>query len=445
MEYNSYIKLFILNFLFFTISFFSMFILQNYSAVNISSPLMITLSNICLFVMNSSLISLELVEQFNLFEEYKRSFNQIIPFLFIIGYCVIFISLILRMKRILQCLNLNKIVSMNIKNKSKIFYSRRFALDERFYCKVITIIIMLIMLLVGFFYWKNGGYIPVPYYFMKYFINTKNEYNISNNLINKICVYWTIIYFIEGIILITYIYKLMIANLIKQIQIEFILQNIFYFITFISSRYYYKKNINDLNNNFNNTSLSFIIISFIYVFLNTYLPIARAIIDKIKINYSFNPKLVTNLYLFLSDEICYYSFSDFLKDSQIDTYFINLYTKIMKYKYKYSLEANFFNVTKEAKSLYNNYFNTDSENNYMNEEILKKIRNNCSKYISKDDCTYEMFDDALVSVYEYLKKRFIEFRKSDEYKLLVNNLNMNSYIQYKMCLYSKIDSIKFSS
>jgi len=349
------------------------------------------------------------------------------------------------MKRILQCLNLNKIVSMNIKNKSKIFYSRRFALDERFYCKVITIIIMLIMLLVGFFYWKNGGYIPVPYYFMKYFINTKNEYNISNNLINKICVYWTIIYFIEGIILITYIYKLMIANLIKQIQIEFILQNIFYFITFISSRYYYKKNINDLNNNFNNTSLSFIIISFIYVFLNTYLPIARAIVDKIKINYSFNPKLVTNLYLFLSDEICYYSFSDFLKDSQIDSYFINLYTKIMKYKYKYSLEANFFNVTKEAKSLYKNYFDTDSENNYINEDILKKIRNNCSKYISKDDCTYEMFDDALVSVYEYLKKRFIEFRKSDEYKLLVNNLNMNSYIQYKMCLYSKIDSIKFSS
>ena len=445
MEYNTYVKLFIINFIFYTISFLLIFSNQHYSAVNISSPLMITLTNICLFVMTSSLISLELVDHFNLLEEYKRSFNQIIPFLFIIGYCVIFISLILRMKRILQCLNLNKIVSMNIKNKSKIFYSRRFALDERFYCKVITIIIMLIMLLVGFFYWKNGGYIPVPFYFMKYFTNTKNEYNISNNLINKICVYWTIIYFIEGIILITYIYKLMIANLIKQIQIEFILQNIFYFITFISSRYYYKKNINDLNNNFNNTSLSFIIISFIYVFLNTYLPIARAIVDKIKINYSFNPKLVTNLYLFLSDEICYYSFSDFLKDSQIDSYFINLYTKIMKYKYKYSLEANFFNVTKEAKSLYKNYFDTDSENNYINEDILKKIRNNCSKYISKDDCTYEMFDDALVSVYEYLKKRFIEFRKSDEYKLLVNNLNMNSYIQYKMCLYSKIDSIKFSS
>ena len=117
----------------------------------------------------------------------------------------------------------------------------------------------------------------------------------------------------------------------------------------------------------------------------------------------------------------------------------------MKYKYKYSLEPNFFNVTKEAKSLYQNYFDNGADNKYMNEEILKKIRNNCRKLISKDDCSYEMFDEALVSIFEYLKKRFIEYRKSDQYKLLINNLNMNSYIQYKICLYSKLDSIKISS
>ena len=45
----------------------------------------------------------------------------------------------------------------------------------------------------------------------------------------------------------------------------------------------------------------------------------------------------------------------------------------MKYKYKYSLEPNFFNVTKEAKSLYQNYFDNGADNKYMNEEILKKI------------------------------------------------------------------------
>ena len=443
MEYNSYIKLFILNFLFFTISFFSMFILQNYSAVNISSPLMITLSNICLFVINSSLIAFELVKKYNLIEEYKRSFCQIIPFLFIIGYTIVFLSLLFRIKRILQCINLNKIISMNIKNKAKIFYTRRYAFDERFFCKVIIVLIMIVMLIVGFFIWKNGGYIPIPYFFMKYFNNNLKSELFSKKLINKICVYWVIIYFIQGLFLLTYLFKLLFANLINQIRIELILQIILYMFTFILSKQFY--NNSQVENNFSNSSLSFILISFFFVILKTFLPITRAIFDKIKISYSFNPKLATNLYLFLSDEICYYSFSDFLKDSLVDSFFINLYTKIMKYKYKYSLEANFFNVTKEAKSLYQNYFDNGADNKYMNEEILKKIRNNCRKLISKDDCSYEMFDEALVSIFEYLKKRFIEYRKSDQYKLLINNLNMNSYIQYKICLYSKLDSIKISS
>ena len=441
MELAIYYKYFIGNFIYFTLSFLFLFLNQSYSAINISSPLMLTLSNLCLFIMNSFLISYELVDKYNVIEDYKISFCQIIPFLFIIGYILVFISLILRINRIIKCLNLNKILSIDVKNKTNIFYSQKYILDEKFYCKIITIIIMFVMLFVGLLFYYKGGFIPVPFYFIKYFINNLNE-NITLEFIKLINFCWMIIYIIQGLISLFYIFKLLKANLIKSIKFELIIQIILYMSTLILGKYYYN---NQTESNLNNVSLSFIIISILFVFFDTYLPILRAFSDKIKITYSFNQKLATNLYLFLSDEICYYSFSDFLKDSQIDTYFINLYTKIMKYKYKYSLEANFFNVTKEAKSLYNNYFNTDSENNYMNEEILKKIRNNCAKYIAKDDCTYEMFDDALVSVYEYLKKRFIEFRKSDEYKLLVNNLNMNSYIQYKMCLYSKVDSIKFSS
>ncbi len=56
-----------------------------------------------------------------------------------------------------------------------------------------------------------------------------------------------------------------------------------------------------------------------------------------------------------------------------------------------------------------------------------------------------MFDEALVCVYEYLQKRINEFVKSEEYILLINNLNMNSYIQYKVCSYSKMNSIQLST
>ena len=61
-------------------------------------------------------------------------------------------------------------------------------------------------------------------------------------------------------------------------------------------------------------------------------------------------------------------------------------------KFKYSLEANFKNVIEESKLIYDNYFDENANNKYIKEKILNNIRNTCSKYISKNDCSYEMFD-----------------------------------------------------
>ena len=55
-----------------------------------------------------------------------------------------------------------------------------------------------------------------------------------------------------------------------------------------------------------------------------------------------------------------------------------------------------------------------------------------------------MFDEALVEVYNYLESKFNEYRKSDEYKVLVDNLNLNSYVQYKMCtVYNNPSSLAY--
>jgi hypothetical protein len=241
------------------------------------------------------------------------------------------------------------------------------------------------------------------------------------------------------------IYKIFTANLVKKIKFELFIQILLFLGIFISSKYYYNNDNNQTQKYFNKVNCSFLLISILFVFFNSYLPIIRALTDKIKITYSFNPKLATNLYLFLSDEICYYSFSDYLKNSEIDSFFISLYTKIMKFKYKYSLESNFNNIIYEAKLIYEKYFDEDSDNKYMKKEILNKIRNTYSQCISNKNYSYEMFDEALVCVYEYLQKRFNEFIKSEEYKLLIYNLNMNSYIQYKICSYSKMNSIQLST
>ena len=444
MEYISYVPYFIYNFIYFTITFILIFLTQNYSAVNISSPLMLTISNLFLFLMNSSLISYELVEKYNLIEEYKISFCQVIPFLFIIGYNIVFISLYLRIKRFVDSIRLNKIISYNNKNKANLFYSNRYVLDEGFYCKRFTLLIMFILFFVGFFYWKYQFYIPVPYFFMKYFTNNLNEI-ITLEFINNLFFYCNIIYIIQCFMLLISIYKIFTANLVKKIKFELFIQILLFLGIFISSKYYYNNDNNQTQKYFNKVNCSFLLISILFVFFNSYLPIIRALTDKIKISYSFNPKLATNLYLFLSDEICYYSFSDYLKNSEIDSFFISLYTKIMKFKYKYSLESNFNNIIYEAKLIYEKYFDEDSDNKYMKKEILNKIRNTYSQCISNKNYSYEMFDEALVCVYEYLQKRFNEFIKSEEYKLLIYNLNMNSYIQYKICSYSKMNSIQLST
>jgi vacuolar-type H+-ATPase subunit E/Vma4 len=117
----------------------------------------------------------------------------------------------------------------------------------------------------------------------------------------------------------------------------------------------------------------------------------------------------------------------------------------MKFKFKYSLEAEYNNVVYEAKKIYNKYFGESSkENKYLSQEILNNVRKSC-EMIDKGQCNYEMFDSLLVNVFEILKEKFTNFQSTEEYRTLVKNLNMNSYIQYKICSYSKMNSIQLST
>ena len=52
--------------------------------------------------------------------------------------------------------------------------------------------------------------------------------------------------------------------------------------------------------------------------------------------------------------------------------------------------------------------------------------------LNTGDCSYEMFDDALMNVYENIQELFKKYKVSDEYQILIDNLNLNSYIKCKM-------------
>lgn len=239
-----------------------------------------------------------------------------------------------------------------------------------------------------------------------------------------------IIFLIEGIAIITYIYKLYFTHLKFVIKIEFIMQLVSIFVYFHIVKYVF-----DISSEpFHSTTVIVLCFNYFNTLCNSYVPFIYSIVDKVKLNYHFNPKLTSNLYLFLSDEICYYSFSNMMKSKPTDNFYICLYTQIMKFKYKYSLEANFYKILDDAKDLFEKYFSSKANNTYMGDELLGRIRSSCEKLIAQNECKFEMFDDALVNVYAYLESRLNEYRKTDEYQTLADELNLNAYLQQKMCV-----------
>ncbi len=110
---------------------------------------------------------------------------------------------------------------------------------------------------------------------------------------------------------------------------------------------------------------------------------------------------------------------------------MNLYTSTLKYKFKYTIEPDYFKVLEDAKEIYENFFAKNTED-YIDVEISNKIKQNC-QILNRDECNYDMFDDALIFVYEYLEAIYKKYKRSEEYQILIDNLNLNSYIQCKMC------------
>lgn len=349
----------------------------------------------------------------------NKNYPKFLIFLFYLSSLTFFISYSLRIIKMVQSMALVKTLANASKNRAKIFYSKRYSLMDNLYFKFFAFISFVMFVILIIHLYRNYE----KYNFIPFYTNSISQINI------KIIRQWVWIKFFESFIIVTLIYKIIeITNIQNQIKWVLCLQNIFYL---AQTQLLFFANIKF---KFSNKALFYMnfLFSMTQIILVIFYPIYKSKKENILISTLFNPRLVSDFYLFISDEICYYAFSNYLSNSETDKFLLKLYTEIMKFKFKYTLEAQYNNVVYEAKKLYNKYFGESSrENKYLSEEILANVRKSC-QMIDKGKCDYEMFDSILVSVYGTLCTKFSGFKITDEYKLLVNNLNMNSYIQYKI-------------
>lgn len=415
MDTNSYIVLLIFNSIFYILSFFIIFKRQSYSVIAIRSPILTITNCFCCFIMTNLLLCYEFLEEEDELLSHPL-FCHYLPFPFIIAHLFFIITFIFRIHRILQvCLS-----NSNEKTKAQEFYAKRMTLSEKYYLKCFFFSMIVIGTVIGLFMMQIN-HIEMPFYFQKCSNDSSSVISIDGLSV------W--IFFFENLILITYAYWVYNHQLKPRPKAEFLFQIFLLIFQPNIARSLFNSLKNDYPLHIN--AVVFICFNYAYTILMCYMPFGMSLFDKVKASYHFTPKLNSNLYLFLSDEICYYSFTDFMKLTETDTFYIAIYTQIMKYKYKYTLAPDYYIVLDDAKRLYKNYFEKD--NKYISKELINKVRSICLELINKEGCTYEMFDDALVFIYEVLEKIFMEYRKSEEFFLLVDTLNMHSYALLKMC------------
>lgn len=369
-----------------------------YTYISIRSPTLLLMTNFCNFLMSITLVIFNLT---------KVNFFSIFFYIFRL---LMFVSIIMRYERILSCFTIN----------IKKFYNKRYLLQEKFYVRIslLSFFIFFIIIMIINFIAKHCFEI----------FNLSNN-SINNNFVKPQMYIWVLFNFLEQSIIITYISR------IYNRKLKFLLSLELYIIFLVSVFYSNYTSLIYLNKSKNDNSdviIISLIILYIYLILNGLMPIIMSFFSTVNISYYYTPKLLNNLYLFLANEQCYKAFNDFLLEKGNSSFYLKLYTYIMKFKLDTALNVDRNQRVNEAKEIYNNYLNKETTSQLIREEVLIKVRDKC-KLIQLNSFNNEMFDDALQFVFEELNKKFAEYKKTDEFNELLEEINLYSFIQCKMC------------
>ena len=173
-----------------------------------------------------------------------------------------------------------------------------------------------------------------------------------------------------------------------------------------------------------------LIINYVYLIINGFLPIFMSFCAEVNIIYSFTPKLINNLYLFLANEECYISFNNYLiKKNDNSPFLLKLYTYIMKYKLDIILNISKREKLEEANDLYNNYIIANAEQ--IDQVVLQKVKDKC-QILKLNSCNRDIFNDGLQYAYNELNLIFSQYKNSEDFSKIYTKITNNSFIQCKL-------------
>ena len=378
---------------------------KNFTAISIRSPTLLLSSIVSNFIMNLVIILHKIVNS-----------NFISIFYYIFRLMLTF-SFFLKFERILICFRYNKDKFNTNENMEK-FADKRYLLQEKFYVKIF----------IGFFIAIFLSILIIELIGVVCFELFYGSFNINMDNYRAQMYFWIILNFLENAAFMTYIFRL------YNKRLRFILKKELYFVFFIFFVYSNYISFSNIFRAYNESEFILITLVTLYLLLllDGFLPVFATFWYRNILNYQITPKLMNNLYLFLTNKKCYRKFYKYLLKSEDNyIYYLKLYTHIMKYKLDIALRTNNEQGLKEAKDIYNKYFENDGFLLYVTQDIIFKIKSKC-EILKNNTFKDDIFDDGLQYAYNQLNVKFNEFIKSDEFKELNDDIELSSLVQCKM-------------
>jgi len=221
---------------------------------------------------------------------------------------------------------------------------------------------------------------------------------------------WCAINFIEHILILTCAYYICVNQLKQKLRFEIIASFIIWFIysNFISILDMIEK-IGENNDLCIYLSLA---VCYLFLIVNAILPILISYSYRYSTSYSFTPKLMNNMYLFLSNETCYLYFKNYLMGLNANSAnLLRLYTAIMNYKLGYKLKVSNDIGFEEAREIRDEFFGAHNSAN-LPENIIEKVKAECQGLVNIS-FNEDMFDEALKYCFSELGKIFNDYKKTE--------------------------------
>ena len=381
---------------------------KSFTAISIRSPTLVLGTILSNFIMNLALIIPKIAKGHTFFTIFFYVFRIMMT-----------VSIFLRLERILACFRYNKDKFNTNENMEK-FANKRYLLQEKFYVKIYIIIFLGVfttILLLEIFKVRC-----FELFFCSYSQKDKNGDYKSQMYI------WVILNFLENIAFMTYIFRLF------EKRIRFILKKELYFLFVILFIYSNFVSLYHIIKSYNDSVFILASICTLYVLLllDGFLPIFASFWYKNILNYQLTSKLMSNLYLFLTNKKCYRKFYKYLYNSGDNNIFmLKIYTHIMKYKLDIALKISSELGLGEAKEIYNRYYENEGYITYAPRDIILKIKNKC-EILKNNTYKDDLFDEGLEYAYNQLNIKFSEFIKSEDFKELNDDIELDSIVQCKM-------------